>query len=105
MTEFLESHSLTGLAIGVCTFLIIGLCHPLVIKGEYYFGVKCWWVFLAAGIACTAGALLIANVFWQSLLGVGACSMFWSIKEIFEQRERVAKGWFPENPKRRHHYK
>lgn len=102
MTEFLADHSLTGLAIGLCTFLIIGLCHPLVIKGEYYFGVKCWWAFLAGGAACTIGALSVENVFWQSLLGVGAFSLFWSIKEIFEQRQRVEKGWFPRKPNRHH---
>ena len=27
---------------------------------------------------------------------------FWSIKEVFEQRERVRKGWFPKNPKRKY---
>ena len=102
MTEFLADNSLTGLAIGLCTFLIIGLCHPLVIKGEYYFGVKCWWAFLAGGLVCLSGALSVENVFWQSLLGVGAFSLFWSIKEIFEQRQRVEKGWFPRNPNRHH---
>lgn len=35
-----------GLIIGAATFLIIGLFHPLVIKGEYYFGVKIWWMFV-----------------------------------------------------------
>ena len=35
----------TGLIIGIATFLIIGLFHPLVIKGEYYFGVRIWWIF------------------------------------------------------------
>jgi hypothetical protein len=33
--------------------------------------------------------------------GVTAFSSFWSIIEVFEQRERVRKGWFPENPKRK----
>ena len=27
-----------------------------------------------------------------------------SIKEIFDQRKRVLKGWFPMNPKRKHEY-
>ena len=27
-------------------------------------------------------------------------SSFWTIKEVFEQEERVKKGWFPKNPKR-----
>ena len=41
--EFLTEYNLTGLVIGIATFLIIGLFHPLVVKGEYYLGVRCWW--------------------------------------------------------------
>jgi hypothetical protein len=37
----------------------------------------------------------------STLLGVFAFSSFWSIHELFEQRERVRKGWFPQNPKRK----
>ena len=40
-----------GLLIGVITFIIIGVFHPIVIKAEYYLGTKCWWVFLLFGIA------------------------------------------------------
>ena len=40
----------TGLLVGLSTFLIIGFFHPLVIKSEYYLGVKSWWLFLFAGI-------------------------------------------------------
>ncbi len=35
-----------GLLIGLLAFLIIGVLHPVVIKGEYYFGIKIWPVFL-----------------------------------------------------------
>jgi hypothetical protein len=45
-------------------------------------------------------SLLVADIFLSSLLGVFAFSSFWSIKEIFEQEERVRKGWFPKNPRR-----
>ena len=37
MMEFIDSYNLTGLVIGISTFLIIGLFHPVVIKCEYYF--------------------------------------------------------------------
>lgn len=90
-----------GLIVGVCTFLIIGLFHPIVIKAEYHWGVKCWWVFLVVGIAATIGSLLIRNMTLSTLLGVFAFSSFWSIKELYEQRERVRKGWFPANPNRK----
>lgn len=99
--EFIETYHLTGLLIGVCTFLIIGLFHPVVIKCEYYFGTRCWWVFLLLGIAGVVGALYVHAVFWSALLGVFAFSSFWTILELFEQKERVRKGWFPKNPKRK----
>lgn len=91
----------TGIIIGIATFFIIGLFHPLVIKGEYYFGVKVWWVFALAGIIATTASLLVANILWSTLLAVVGASSFWSIKELFDQRERVHKGWFPKNPNRK----
>ena len=90
----------TGLIIGVATFLIIGLFHPLVIKGEYYFGVKCWWVFLLSGIATVAASICVADVLWSILLAVFGASSFWSIGELFEQRKRVERGWFPKREKK-----
>lgn len=40
-----------GLLVGLATFIIIGLFHPLVIKAEYYLGAGIWWLFaLAAGV-------------------------------------------------------
>lgn len=90
-----------GVIIAIVTFLVIGLFHPIVIKAEYYFGVKCWWAFALAGIAFLAASLYVDNIVLSSILGVIGCSSFWSILEIFEQRERVRKGWFPNNPKRK----
>ena len=63
----------TGIIIAVCTFLAIGVWHPIVIKTEYYFGTK---------------------------LGVFGASALWGIGELFEQKKRVERGWFPKNPKR-----
>lgn len=91
----------TGLIIAVTTFLVIGLFHPIVIKSEYYFGTKCWWVFALTGVAFITASLLVENGILSPILGVIGCSCFWSILEIFEQRERVRKGWFPRNPKRK----
>lgn len=105
MMEFVEAHNLTGLLIGICTFLIIGVFHPVVIKCEYYFGTRCWWVFLLLGIVGMAAACCVRQVLYSSLLGVFAFSSFWTILEIFEQKKRVQKGWFPMNPKRREEYR
>lgn len=101
ITSLLGQYHLTGLFIGLATFMVIGIFHPIVIKCEYYFGVKCWWWFLIAGIAGVAGSLLTANVTFSALLGVFGFSSFWSIGEIFEQRKRVERGWFPKNPNRK----
>lgn len=89
-----------GIIIAVSTFLIIGLFHPIVIKTEYHFGTKPWWLFLVFGIGCLVGALFVANVVLSSILGVFGASSLWSIGELFEQKKRVARGWFPKKPGR-----
>lgn len=98
----MELTAFTGLGIGLATFLIIGLFHPVVIKAEYYWGTKCWWIFLVLGTIGVLASLFVENVFISALQGVFSFSSFWTIKEVFEQRERVKKGWFPRNPKRKY---
>ena len=87
-----------GILIGLATFLIIGLFHPLVIKGEYYFGTRCWWAFLVTGILCAGLSLYVENVYLSIIFGVISFSSFWGILEVFDQRKRVLKGWFPNKP-------
>ena len=86
------------------TFLIIGVSHPIVIKTEYYFGTRPWWIYLLVGIAALAAALFVEDVKVRSLLGVLSFTAFWAIKELFEQEQRVERGWFPRNPKRRYKF-
>lgn len=102
--DFIMSHHLGGLLLGICTFLIIGVFHPLVIKAEYYFGTRSWWFFLVLGILGIIACLWVGDLFSSSLLGVFAFSCFWSIHEIFQQEERVRKGWFPKNPNRKYKF-
>lgn len=101
MTDYLIAHNLLGLTLGLCTFLVIGVFHPVVIKCEYYFGSGCRWWFALLGIAGVVLSLWISDPFWSSLAGVFAFSSFWSVGEIAEQARRVARGWFPANPKRK----
>jgi hypothetical protein len=96
----MDSIHFEGLLIGICTFLIIGLFHPVVVKAEYYWGTKCRWLFLVLGIAGVAVSLVVESVLVSAICGVFAFSSFWTIKEILEQEKRVLKGWFPKNPKR-----
>ncbi len=97
----MELDNFWGIIIGLSTFLIIGLFHPVVIKAEYYWGVRCWWIFLLLGLGSLAASVFVGEIVWSSLLGVLGFTSLWTILELFEQRERVKKGWFPENPKRK----
>ncbi|XIJ22937.1 DUF4491 family protein [Lacrimispora sp. JR3] len=90
-----------GIIIGMGTFLLIGLLHPVVIKAEYYFGTKIWPAFLAAGIVCIVLSLFSSGRVLSPLLAVLGFSLLWSIKELFEQKQRVEKGWFPRNPNKK----
>ncbi|SHN88150.1 DUF4491 family protein [Desulfitobacterium chlororespirans] len=93
--------SFQGAIIGAMAFIIIGVFHPIVIKGEYYFGKRIWPLFLVAGIALIGASLFIANYMLSAIISVIGFSCLWSIHEIFEQEKRVKKGWFPGNPNRR----
>ena len=92
----------SGLILGVATFLLIGVFHVIVVKGEYYFSKKIWTLFLATGITSLFISLFISSPVISSLIAVFGISCLWSIRELFEQEDRVKKGWFPKNPKRRY---
>ena len=84
----------TGMLIAVCTFLIIGLCHPLVIKQEYYSGTKYWWVYLLIGIVCICLAFIVPNWFASektgiivsAILGVTGASFLWESVNCLPKR-------------------
>ena len=90
-----------GVIIGFATFLIIGLLHPVVIKGEYHFGTRIWPVFLGSGILCLVGSIIIPHFAVSTILGVLGFSLLWSILELFHQKKMVEKGWFPRKPKKK----
>ena len=93
-----------GIIVGAAVFLIIGICHPIVIKMEYYWGKKSWWVLLVAGLVFAVASLFVANLVWSTILGAAAFSFFWGIHELIAQEKRVLRGWFPENPNRHEYY-
>jgi len=37
----------------------------------------------------------------SAILATLGFSLLWSIHELFQQRKRVEKGWFPKNPNRK----
>lgn len=88
-----------SVAVGVCSLVIIGAFHPVVIKCEYYFSDRVWPVFLALGAACMAAALASEGLA-ADILAIAGAACFWTIRELKEQTRRVRKGWFPKNEKR-----
>ena len=93
-----------GIIVGIITFFLIGLFHPIVIKGEYYLGRKMIIVVCLGGIVAAFISILGDNLIRSIIWGVISCCCFWGIHEILEQEKRVLKGWFPENPRRKAHY-
>lgn len=90
----------SGILTAGISFLVIGIFHPIVIWAEYYFTKRCWSVFLAAGVICLGLSVCSGREMPSVFLGVLGCTFLWSIQELYEQEERVKKGWFPENSNR-----
>ena len=78
-----------GIIIGVATFLVIGLFHPLVIKAEYYIGVKSWWLFLLLGIIAVVASLLVDNLMLSVLFGVVAFLFMMAIIRVMISIRKV----------------
>ena len=93
-----------GIALGAAVFLIIGICHPVVIKMEYYWGKRSWWILLVVGLAFAIASLFMSNTLAASVSGAAAFSCFWGIHELLAQEMRVLRGWFPENLARHDYY-
>ena len=93
-----------GIIVGAAVFCIIGICHPIVIKMEYRWGKRSWWVLALAGAAFAVGSLFVKPIVGATIMGAAAFSCFWGVHEILAQEMRVLRGWFPENPKRAAYY-
>lgn len=91
----------SGLLIGAISFIIIGIFHPIVISCEYHFSDRIWPLFLVGGLVCCTASVFVSAQIASAALAVLGFAMLWSIGELKHQTERVKKGWFPENPKRR----
>jgi hypothetical protein len=59
-------------------------------------------VYLIIGLASIIGALFIENTVISAIVGVFGASALWGIGELFHQKKRVEKGWFPKNPNRKY---
>lgn len=91
----------SGILLGILSFLIIGIWHPIVVKGEYHFGKRvCTPVFLCLGVLCCILSVIVSSQLLSVALALLGFSSLWGIKEVREQEKRVERGWFPKNPKR-----
>ena len=78
-------------AVGIAVFQLVfrsGIYIPALGDGYYRTGL---------GLVLTVN---IENTMFSSLFSILSFTCFWSIVELKEQEERVAKGWFPKNPDR-----
>jgi len=91
-----------SLFIGIASFLVIGIFHPIVIKVEYYFSYKVWPFFLIFGLCCcTASVIWYVNTLINTIVSLIGFASLWTILELIHQKKRVEKGWFPKNPNRK----
>ena len=89
-----------GIILGVLSFLLIGIFHPIVIKAEYYFTKNIWPLFFIVGVGAVSTSVFASNHTARNLLSIFGIICLWSIKELYEQEQRVKKGWFPDGRKR-----
>ena len=75
----------TGIIIAVMALAIIGVFHPIVIKTEYYTGVRYWWVLMLLGLLCLAAALFVEDIIGSAALGLAGAAFRWSFLELIEQ--------------------
>lgn len=90
--------NISGMLIGAGAFIIICILHPVIVLGEYHFGKRIWPIFLVFGIAFLVLSLFIQDDILTGLIGVLGFSLLWGITELFEQEERVKRGWYPSKP-------
>ena len=91
----------SGVIVGAACFLIIMISRWTCIVGEYHFTKKLWIAFLIFGLICITTAFFMINIMFSSVVAMLGFTYLWGINEVIEQEERVKKGWFPMNPKRK----
>ena len=96
-----ENITIDGAIIGAATILIIMFGRYACIKGEFWFTKKIWTAFLLVGISSVFFSLFIEQIVLSAILSIFGFTFLWGIHEVIEQEERVNKGWFPNNPKRK----
>jgi hypothetical protein len=90
-----------GLAFAGMTFVAIGLGFLWVVKLEYHVGAHVAKGVGALGIASAVASAFLPGFFASAVVGMIAGTIFWGATELSDQEERVRKGMFRANPRRR----
>lgn len=93
--------NLTGLYLGLYMLFVIAIGFVWVIKLEYYLGAKVWKTVFVLGVMICILALFMPNFTASALVGIFGGSVVWGATELPGQEERVQRGLFPANPKRK----
>lgn len=91
----------TGVLLGLFMLAVIGCGFFWVIQLEYHFGARVWKAVLAVGILLCLASLFLPSFTASALLGIFGGSLIWGATELPGQAERVRRGLFPANPKRK----
>lgn len=97
--EFLTEYNLTGLVIGIATFLIT-VVPPARGQGRILLGVRCWWVFLVMGIVAIAASVAVRHILWSTLLAVWGRLVALVDRRTVRAAPARGERLFPANPKR-----
>jgi len=91
----------TGLGLGLFMLFSIGFGFFWVIKLEYYLGAAIWKAVLVVGLVVCLLSLFMPTFSGSGLLGIFGGSIVWGATELPGQEERVQRGLFPANPRRK----
>jgi hypothetical protein len=93
--------NLTGIYLGLFMLFSIGFGFFWVIKVEYYWGARLWKAVLGFGLLVCLASLFAPTFAVSALLGILGGSVVWGATELPAQEERVRRGSFPANPRKR----
>ena len=90
----------TGILMGLFSALAIGLGYVWVIRLEYHVGAHVCRAVAALGVAVVLASLFIPTFTFSAMAGIVGGTIVWEAGELPKQEQRVARGWFPANPRR-----
>lgn len=79
----------------------IGFGFLWVIRLEYSLGAGVWKAVLVVGLLICLGSLFAPSFGLSAVLGIFGGSVVWGATELPPQAERVRRGLFPANPRRK----